>query len=131
MPWRAGDWALERIGSVFLQNTERATIDACSFTRIGGNGIMISAYNQHTTVSHSEFAWMGGSAIAAWGWTDEISDGGIHGVDGTTGTFPRHTQILCHFVQFYPFVMHRVSAEIGVSVWARIDSLQSLKKQLM
>ena len=22
-----------------------------------------------------EFAWMGGSAIAAWGWTDEISDG--------------------------------------------------------
>jgi len=54
---------------------------------------MISAYNQHTTVSNSEFAWMGGSAIAAWGWTDEISDGGIHGVDGTTGTFPRYTKV--------------------------------------
>ena len=27
---------------------------------------MISAYNQHATVSHSDFAWMGGSAIAAW-----------------------------------------------------------------
>jgi hypothetical protein len=86
--------ALERIGSVFLQNTEDATITGCEFTRIGGNGVMISAYNQRTTVSHSEFAWMGGSAIAAWGWTDEISDGGIHGVDGTAGTFPRYTKIL-------------------------------------
>ena len=45
---------------------ERATITDCHFTRIGGNGIMISAYNQHATVSHSDFAWMGGSAIAAW-----------------------------------------------------------------
>lgn len=89
-----GDWALERIGSVFLQNTEDATITGCEFTRIGGNGVMISAYNQHTTISHSEFAWMGGSAIAAWGWTDEISDRGIHGVDGTTGTFPRYTKVL-------------------------------------
>ena len=55
---------------------------------------MISAYNRNTTVEHSEFAWMGGSAIAAWGWTDEISDGGVHGVDGTTGTFPRYTKVL-------------------------------------
>jgi|EP01047_Picozoa_sp_COSAG01_P076015 hypothetical protein len=70
---------------------------------------MVSAYNQHTTVTHSEFAWMGGSAIAAWGWTDEISDGGIHGVDGTTGTFPRYTQIL-----------YNVFREIGV--WEKQSS---------
>jgi hypothetical protein len=104
-----GDWALERIGSVFLQNTEHAKITGCSFTRIGGNGIMISAYNQYATVEQSEFAWMGGSAIAAWGWTDETSDGGIHGVDGTTGTFPRYTQVL-----------YNVFREIGV--WEKQSS---------
>eukprot|EP01051_Picozoa_sp_SAG22_P004435 SAG22_NODE_237_length_14221_cov_37.207832_12_plen_270_part_00 len=84
-----GDWALERLGAVFLENTEAAVVSGCHFSRIGGNGLMISAYNLNATVSHSEFAWMGGSAIAAWGWTDELSDGGIHGVDGTAGTFPR------------------------------------------
>jgi hypothetical protein len=104
-----GDWALERIGSVFLQNTEHAKITGCSFTRIGGNGIMISAYNQYATVEQSEFAWMGGSAIGAWGWTDETSDGGIHGVDGTTGTFPRYTQVL-----------YNVFREIGV--WEKQSS---------
>jgi hypothetical protein len=57
--------------------------------RASGNGIMLSAYNQNATISQSEFVWMGGSAIAAWGYTDEITDGGIHGVDGTTGDFPR------------------------------------------
>ena len=89
-----GDWALERIGSIYLQNTEKAAVSRCMFTRIGGNGVMISAYNRNATIEHSEFEWMGGSAIAAWGWTDEITDGGVHGVDGTTGTFPRYTSIL-------------------------------------
>ena len=104
-----GDWALERIGSVFLQNTEHATLSGLYFNRIGGNGVMLSAYNQHATVISSEFAWMGGSAIAAWGYTDEISDGGIHGVDGSTGTFPRYTRIL-----------YNVFREIGV--WEKQSS---------
>ena len=88
-----GDWALERFGALFLSNTEGATIDACKVWRASGNGIMLSAYNDAATVSNSEFAWLGGSAIAAWGFTDEISDGGIHGVDGTGGDFPRYTLV--------------------------------------
>eukprot|EP00750_Incisomonas_marina_P033658 INCI9923.3.p1 GENE.INCI9923.3~~INCI9923.3.p1 ORF type:complete len:923 (-),score=130.23 INCI9923.3:2785-5553(-) len=88
-----GDWALERFGALFFQNTEGLTIDACKVWRASGNGVMLSAYNQNATVSNSEFAWMGGSAIAAWGYTDEISDGGIHGIDGTGGDFPRYTQV--------------------------------------
>ena len=88
-----GDWALERYGALFLTNTEGATVDACKVWRASGNGIMLSAYNDHPTVSNSEFAWMGGSAIAAWGFTDELSDGGVHGVDGTGGDFPRHTLV--------------------------------------
>ena len=31
-------------------------------------------------------------AFGCQGWTDETSDGGIHGVDGTTGTFPRKSE---------------------------------------
>ena len=88
-----GDWALERYGALFLHNTEGATVDKCKVWRASGNGIMLSAYNDHPTISNSEFAWMGGSAIAAWGFTDELSDGGVHGVDGTGGDFPRHTLV--------------------------------------
>ena len=31
--------------------------------------------------------------MAAWGYTDETSDAGIHGFDATAGDFPRHTVI--------------------------------------
>eukprot|EP00937_MAST-01D_sp_MAST-1D-sp2_P001006 g1006.t1 len=88
-----GDWALERFGAIFMQNTEGATVDKCKVWRASGNGIMLSAYNLRPTITGSEFAWMGGSAIAAWGYTDEISDGGIHGIDGTTMDFPRYTLV--------------------------------------
>ena len=46
---------------------------------------------------------------ACRGWTDEITDGGVHGVDGTKGAFPRYTQIL-----------HNVFREIGV--WEKQSS---------
>lgn len=45
----------------------------------------------------------------AWGWTDEISDGGIHGIDGTGGVFPRYT-----------VVQNNVFREIGV--WEKQSS---------
>ena len=38
----AGDWALDRWGAIFLQGTEGAKIDGCTFTRLDGNGIMVS-----------------------------------------------------------------------------------------
>eukprot|EP00054_Salpingoeca_dolichothecata_P007214 m.41893 g.41893 ORF g.41893 m.41893 type:complete len:814 (+) comp16925_c0_seq2:2-2443(+) len=88
-----GDWALERMGSCFFEYTENLVIDSIKQTRIGGNGIMLSKYNLNATIQRSEFEWMGGSAIALWGYTDEISDGGIHGVDGTDGNFPRYTLV--------------------------------------
>merc|ERR1719266_521512 len=89
-----GDWALERTATLFCERTIDLKIDTIKMTRIGGNGIMLSKYNMRPIVTHSEFEWMGGSAIAAWGYTDEISDKGIHGIDGTGGDFPRYTQII-------------------------------------
>ena len=32
-----GDWALDRIGSLFLQGTEDVLIDNCTFERLDGN----------------------------------------------------------------------------------------------
>eukprot|EP01062_Namystynia_karyoxenos_P003506 TRINITY_DN11258_c0_g1_i1.p1 TRINITY_DN11258_c0_g1~~TRINITY_DN11258_c0_g1_i1.p1 ORF type:complete len:903 (+),score=355.61 TRINITY_DN11258_c0_g1_i1:80-2788(+) len=88
-----GDWALERFGAVILENTEDARVESCKMWRNSGNGIMISRYNMRPAVVKSEFAWLGGSAVAAWGWTDETSDNGAHGHDGTGGDFPRYTLV--------------------------------------
>ena len=88
-----GDWSLERMGVVFAENTESFTVEKCKFWKIGGNSVMLSKSNLHARVADSEFAWLGSTAVAAWGWTDEITDGGIHGVDGTGGDFPRYTVI--------------------------------------
>jgi hypothetical protein len=61
--------------------------------QMDGNALMLSRFNRHATVSESEFAWIGGTAIAAWGWTDELSNNGTRGYDATAGEFPRHTSI--------------------------------------
>ena len=95
-----GDWALERRAGVFFEGTEGLVVDKCSFQRLDGNGLMLSGYNKRATISHSDFAWTGGSAIAAWGRTDELSDSGKRGWDATGGDFPYDTQIIsnvmCH-----------------------------------
>ena len=40
----AGDWALDRVGAIFLQGTEGATFDGCTFERLDGNAVMVSGY---------------------------------------------------------------------------------------
>ena len=49
-----GDWSFARTGAVFVQGTEGTLIDSCNFTRIDGNGIVVSAYNRHVTIQRSE-----------------------------------------------------------------------------
>jgi hypothetical protein len=99
-----GDWALERMAAVFLQGTEDALVDGCTFERLDGNGVMISGYSRRATVQNSDFAYLGGNAMAAWGYTNETAaDPGRPGVtltnypgagiDGTDGEHPRFTTI--------------------------------------
>jgi hypothetical protein len=92
-----GDWALERMASVYMESTENVMIENCTFFRIGGNALMLSKYNKHATIKSNHFAWLGGSAIALWGFTDEITANGIHGIDGTNGDYPRWTTIELNF----------------------------------
>ena len=88
-----GDWALERRGALFFEGTEGLVVDRCKFDRNDGNAIMLSGYHRNASVTNSHFAWTGGSAVAAWGRTDELSDGGKRGWDATGGDFPRHTLV--------------------------------------
>ena len=101
----AGDWALERMGAVFLQGTEGAVIEGCTFERLDGNAVMISGFNRNATVRHSDFSFIGGNAIASWGYTNETATDrgrpGIvalnapdAGIDGTDGEHPRYNQII-------------------------------------
>jgi len=88
-----GDWALQRSAAVFLQGTENVTLDSCTFVRLDGNAVMFSGYNRGASIVRSRFNWIGDSAIAAWGITDEVGDEETHGMDGTAGDFPLDTLI--------------------------------------
>ena len=85
--------ALERMAAAFFEGTEGLVLDGLRFERVDGNALMLSKYHRHASITNSTFAWLGGSAVALWGWTDEVSDGGVHGVDGTGGEYPRWTTI--------------------------------------
>ena len=66
---------------MFLQGTEKTLIDQCIFDRLDGNGLMISGYNRRTVVRHSDFSFLGGTAIASWGYTNETdTDPGRPGI---------------------------------------------------
>ena len=69
--------------------------------RLDGNGIMLSAYNQHANISHNTIVQTGATAIALWG-----NSSGTHsaqpfgtGPDGTGGNFPRHTLVAGNFIR--------------------------------
>lgn len=80
-----GDWALERYAALFAEGTENLTLSNLTFRRTDGNALMLSKYHRGASIHDCDFKWLGGSAIALWGWTDEITDGGLHGVDSTAG----------------------------------------------
>ena len=101
----AGDWALDRVGAIFLQGTERVTLDNCTFERLDGNGVMVSGYNRDALINGSDFAYIGGNAIAAWGYTNEtdtdpgrpgvkLENAPHAGIDGTDGEHPDGTTVL-------------------------------------
>jgi hypothetical protein len=107
-----GDWALQRSGFLFFEGTENVIIEDCTFLRLDGIAVMLSGYNRGTVIQRSEFAWLGESAVAAWGYTK--------GIDGTDGNQPRGVQFLYNIVR-----------EIGLyqkqsSAWFQAKSCQNI-----
>jgi hypothetical protein len=93
-PWAVpsgGDWGLHRGGAVFLEDTEDCTVANCTFERLDGNAIFVSGYNRRTLIADNEFAWIGHSCAAGWGYTDED--------DGTNGLQPRFTSLLRNYAR--------------------------------
>ena len=91
-----GDWGLQRMGALFLEDTKNVTIENGIFERLDGNAIMVSGYNRNTTIQYNEFVWIGDSAIAQWGYTSGTDIPGM-GWDGTDGNQPRYSRILYNF----------------------------------
>ena len=91
----AGDWALERHAAVFLEGTEGVVLDSCEFVRLDGNALMVSGFNCNATVTNSDFAYIGGTAVAAWGYTNDTAGyrGFGDGANGTDGNHPRSTTV--------------------------------------
>ena len=92
-PWgvpSGGDWGLYRGGAIFVEGAENITIKHNIFTRLDGNGVFVSGYSRHVTISDNEFSWIGCSPMASWGYTNET--------DGMDGLQPRYTNVLRNYV---------------------------------
>ena len=81
-----GDWALPRTAALVLEGTQDCVIAQCTFTRLDGTALLLSGYNRRALVERNEFAWLGASAIVAWGDAEEV--------DGTGGTQPRGSRVV-------------------------------------
>lgn len=110
-----GDWALERQAAVFAQGTSNFTVSGCAFVRLdSGNALMFSGFNRNSKVLHSDFAFLGGTAIALWGFTNEteydparpyrVENAPEAGLDATDGEHPVGTVVsgcLIHDIGLY------------------------------
>ena len=89
------DWSLQRTAAVFIEGTEGVAIERCRFKYLGGIAYQVSGYNRNASVTDSEFAYLGGSAMTSWGYTssnDPQVPAGV-GIDGTNGNQPHGTRI--------------------------------------
>ena len=93
----AGDWALARSAALFFEGTEGLLVSGCVFERLDGTALMLSGYTRGGNVSHNEFAWLGETAIAQWGYTTGDPEG-VDGPDGTDGNQPRGTYVGFNYV---------------------------------
>jgi len=102
-----GDWALQRMGALFVEGAESVGVDSCLFTRVDGNALFLSGYVRGAVVEKNEFVWTGDSVMASWGYTaplgtdsagDRILAQYKSGIDGTGGEQPRGTRVIGNLV---------------------------------
>ncbi|GBG29319.1 Hypothetical Protein FCC1311_055412 [Hondaea fermentalgiana] len=80
-----GDWALYKGAAVMVEDAESVRISRCNFVRLDGNGVLLYGRVRKAILEENEFAWLGESAMAAWGRTREW--------DGRDGRQPRGTVV--------------------------------------
>ena len=90
---------MQRSAAVFLEGTVNVSVEDCTFKYLGGVGLMLSGFNRGSRIVNSTFAYIGGSAVASWGYTssdDPQVPVGV-GIDGTNGNQP-HGAVLSRVV---------------------------------
>ena len=55
-----------------MQNAENITIENCLFDHVGGNGVFMSAYNDHNVVSNCDFEGTGANCVCLFGLRSSI-----------------------------------------------------------
>lgn len=63
------DWTIYRGGALLLEGTERCRIDACTFSEIGGNAVMVSGHNRMDSIRACHMMHIGASGICFVGDT--------------------------------------------------------------
>ncbi len=58
-----GDWAIHRMGAVYISGAENIVVKNCVFDSIGGNAVFVDGYASHITVVDSKFGDIGESAV--------------------------------------------------------------------
>jgi len=69
-----GDWAVERVAALQLRWTEGASITRNHFHHLDGTALLLSGANSGAKIIGNEFAWLGQSAIVAWGELDRCRE---------------------------------------------------------
>ena len=69
--------------------------------QIDGNGVMLNGWNRNATVIGNEFAWVGATCVASWGYSSTCFNKNCsmklpwrEGPDARAGEQPRGTQVL-------------------------------------
>jgi len=73
-PWlvpSGGDWALRPAGAVHIVDAARVTVADALFVRLDANAVFIGGASRNVSVLDSEFVWLGMSAIASLGETEQ------------------------------------------------------------
>lgn len=93
---------------MYLQGTEDAIFDGCTWNQVGGNGLILSNYNRRANISGCHFHHIGDSAIISLGTTrfhetHNTSSLSADLLDGTDGNHPEDS-----------FISSNLFREIGI-----------------
>ena len=69
-----GDWAIQRIGLIYMENGENIELHNCRFYDTGGNAVMMSGYNSGHIVDSCDFENIGATGVLICGYQTAVRD---------------------------------------------------------
>jgi hypothetical protein len=70
-----GDWCIQRVDTVFIQNAENIRVECCTFDQVGGNAVFMNGYNRKNVIFNNDFEDGGASCVAMCGLQSSIRCG--------------------------------------------------------